>query len=557
MYFTESERDSDRQILQFVENLERHGLGCDGFHLSSGYTTQQGKRCVFCWNNDRFPDPEAFLHRMEELGVPMSPNIKPALLTEHPLYGEFRNGNAFFTDPETGRPSLERYWGGWASLVDFTSEGGRALWKKHLTRSLLVKGARSLWDDNNEYEIFDEQAMCAGDGTPCPAVQLKPVFANLMAQTGIEALGEFDPEARPYVLSRAGYAGIQRYAQTWAGDNYTSWNDLKYNIPVMLGMGLSGVANQGCDVGGFQGPASDGELFVRWVENGIFQPRFCIHSCNTDNTVTRPLSYGSLTSYVQSAFRLRYALGLYLYSCMRQSNLLGDPVMRALPYEFGDDPQATSDFDFMFGPWLLVANVLEPGAVERTVYLPAGCDWYDWHTHRRYAGGQTVCVPAPMGRIPLFYRSGCILPLIAPAQHMQLGKLPLIRLLVEESCDSSFVLYQDDGKTNRWRLGDYLETAVSTRVEAGATNLCFACSGNWDCGPRSFEIELVHVDCAPLNVRLNGRPLPMLLEADAYEAAQEGWYFDLETRHACIRVQDPGTDFCLRADYQIKDLVAM
>ena len=77
----------------------------------------------------------------------------------------------------------------------------------------------------------------------------------------------------------------------------------------------------------------------------------------------------------------------------------------------------------MFGPWLLVANVLEPGAVERTVYLPAGCDWYDWHTHRRYAGGQTVCVPAPMGRIPLFYRSGCILPLIAPAQHMQLGKL--------------------------------------------------------------------------------------------------------------------------------------
>ena len=162
-----------------------------------------------------------------------------------------------------------------------------------------------------------------------------------------------------------------------------------------------------------------------------------------------------------------------------------------------------------------------------------------------------------MGRIPLFYRSGCILPLIAPAQHMQLGKLPLIRLLVEESCDSSFVLYQDDGKTNRWRLGDYLETAVSTRVEAGATNLCFACSGNWDCGPRSFEIELVHADCAPLNVRLNGRPLPMLLEADAYEAAQEGWYFDLETRHACIRVQDPGTDFCLRADYQIKDLVAM
>ena len=332
MYYTEQEENCDQGIEKFIRELESQNLPCDGFHLSSGYTTQNGKRCVFQWNTKRFPDPKGFFDWMRAHGIFVSPNIKPALLNTHPLYDAFAEQRAFLLDRNTGEPYLERYWGGMASLVDFTSAAGRELWKKHVKESLLILGAEAIWDDNNEYELTSDDAV--GAETSSSALAMKPVFANLMAKCGMEAFREVNPNRRPNILSRSGYAGIQRYAQTWAGDNATSWKTLRFNIATVLGMGLSGVANNGCDIGGFFGPAPDAELFVRWVENGIFQPRFCIHSCNTDNTVTQPWSYTGYTQYIRSAMQLRYSLGLYLYSCFRISNLYGDPIMRPLVYEF-------------------------------------------------------------------------------------------------------------------------------------------------------------------------------------------------------------------------------
>ena len=218
MYYTEQEESCDKGIEKFIGELESQGLPCDGFHLSSGYTTQNGKRCVFQWNKKRFPDPEAFFAWMRAHGILVSPNVKPALLETHPLYDEFADGGAFLVDADTGKPHRERYWGGMASLVDFSSAKGRGLWKKHLKESLLSLGADAIWDDNNEYELTSESAICAESGAS--ALAMKPVFANLMAKCGIEAIREINPERRAYILSRSGYAGIQRYAQTWAGGQF-------------------------------------------------------------------------------------------------------------------------------------------------------------------------------------------------------------------------------------------------------------------------------------------------------------------------------------------------
>ncbi|URZ01119.1 Oligosaccharide 4-alpha-D-glucosyltransferase [Clostridium felsineum] len=135
-----------------------------------------------------------------------------------------------------------------------------------------------------------------------------------MSLVANKAVEEVYPNYRQYIVSRSGFAGIQRYAQTWAGDNSTSWKSLKFNIPVILGLGLSGVANQGFDIGGFYGEVPEPELFVRWVQNGIFQPRFSIHSCNNDNTVTEPWMYPSYTKYIREAIKLRYKLVPYMYS---------------------------------------------------------------------------------------------------------------------------------------------------------------------------------------------------------------------------------------------------
>src|SRR5699024_3840275 len=183
---------------------------------------------------------------------------------------------------------------------------------------------------------------------------------------------------RPFVVCRAGHAGIQRYAQTWSGDNYTSWNSLKHNVATILGMGLSGVSNFGADVGGFYGPATDEELFVRWVQNVIFFPRFSIHSTNTDNTVTEPWMYKNRKEFVKDAIKLRYRLFPYYYSLMHRSNIEGLPILQPLFAIFQNDEKVYNDgFNFMVGNDLLVSNVLEKGVNLHKFYFLKGSDFYD------------------------------------------------------------------------------------------------------------------------------------------------------------------------------------
>ena len=553
MYYTELERDSDKGILEFTEELAKEDLNCDGFHLSSGYTSIGNKRCVFNWNRERFPQPEDFVRAMHDKRIFLSPNIKPALLTSNPLYKEFEEAGAFIRD-EAGRPCLESFWGGMASFVDFTSPSGREMWKKYLTKQLIDYGIYYFWDDNNEYEFFNEKA-------PEKAVLLKPVFANLMAKTAIEALAsnESTKDLRPYILSRGGYAGIQRYAQTWAGDNYTSWKALRYNIPTMLGMSLSGVANQGCDVGGFYGPSPDAELFVRWVQNGIFQPRFCIHSCNNDNTVTQPWSYGEeYTEYIRDAFKLRYSLGPYLYSLFYEASTLGDPVMRPMVYEFQQDMKVCEEsFDFMLGPFLLVANVLEKGQTERSVYLPEGYAWYDFYTHEKYDGGQTITLPAPMGRIPMLYRAGAILPFTQPGKRMDMENIRELRLLIEPSVNSSFTLYQDDGKTTAYKSGESLTTQIQVESGKDSIHISFNKKGSFKDLTKRIEAALVCEFKGPLKVDINGRKLSCCINKSAFDKLEAAWYFDIARRHLLVKYPNPEDGYMLHVDFAEKDLIGM
>lgn len=557
MYLTEVDRDADKAITAYIDELHRRGFGCDGYHMSSGYTTTDGKRCVFQWNSQRFPDPDAFCRSLTDRGLLLSPNIKPAMLTVHPLYDEFARAGAFLTDKRTGQPYLTRYWGGMASFVDLLSEPGQRLWSRYLRQRLLDRGVNALWDDNNEYELDDNRAATAGDERP--ACALRPAFSNEMARLSVEAIRASLPGTRPYVLSRSGYAGIQRYAQTWAGDNRSEWSALKYNIPIMLGMSVSGVANQGCDIGGFAGPAPDGELFVRWVQNGVFQPRFCLHSCNDDNTITQPWAYEEeYTAYVREAFRLRYSLALYLYSLMWRAHREGDPIMRPMAYDFDDPALADESFDFMFGPSLLVASVVEQGAVTRSVYLPAGCDWIEWDTGVRHAGGQRITVEAPLSRIPLFRRSGSIIPLVESRLQLDPSVFEHVTLLAEASSAAGFTLYQDDGRTTAYEQGVCLETRIDMAPEEEEICFAFRSQGSFDDRIRRYDVRLTGRFIAPLAVRVEQEALRQCMSREAFEAAQEDcWYFSLLNREVCIRFRNPARDFDLHIDYRLHDLIGM
>jgi alpha-glucosidase len=409
--------DAQARMGDFLAKCEEHDILCDSFHLSSGYTSIGDKRYVFHWNRDKFPDPAAFARSYAEKGVRLIPNIKPALLHDHPLFAEARSKGLLISDGN-GEPEWVQFWDAVGAYLDFTNPKTLAWWKEKVTTSLLVPGMAGTWNDNNEFEIVSPKARMHGFGTARAAVEMKPLHTLQMLRASRDAQRAKNPDKRPYLVSRAGFAGMQRYVQTWSGDNYTSWDTLKWNIRMGLGLALSGVSNSGHDIGGFDGPKPDAELFVRWVGFGIFLPRFSIHSWNTDRTANEPWMHPEMTPAVRDLIKFRYRLLPHLYDLMVRHAQHYEPITRPTFYDFPDDPRCFEESDDMLlGEALLVAAVVERGATARDVYLPKGARWFDWWMGEVLEGGQVVTRPAPYERPPLFAREGSVIALNAAEQH--------------------------------------------------------------------------------------------------------------------------------------------
>ena len=563
MYYPELEADCDDAITEFIDTTKEEGIPVDGFQLSSGYCaieTEQGiKRCVFTWNKKRFKDPKDFFAQMKKRGVCVSPNVKPGILLVHPKLEEMKAKGMFIKDSVKETPGIGTWWGGKGMFVDFTNPSTRENWKAMLKENVLDYGTSSVWNDNCEYDsMVDKDCRCYFEGKGGTIGQLKSVMSNIMCHITDEAIRETYPNTRPYIVCRSGHCGIQRYAQTWAGDNLTCWDSLKYNIATILGMSLSGVANQGCDIGGFYGPAPEAELLVRWIQNGIFQPRFSIHSTNTDNTVTEPWMYSGCKGYIEEAIKLRYRLFPYLYSLMERAHETGLPIMEPLCSAFQNDPACYEEgVDFMFGDSMLVANVVEKGATARKVYLPAGETYYDFYTRVPYQGGQTIEVPVDMGSIPLFVRSNAIIPMAANQMYNLMNeKVTGIRLLCAADKDNSFTLYEDDGVSMDYEKGGFLKTHIT--MKAGEkTTLDFVREGGYETSMEAMFIDMIHREKSPFWVTVDGELIPHFLHRRKFEEAECGWYYSQSLKSVQLKYKNPKKDYQVVVSFEQFDLIGM
>jgi alpha-glucosidase len=271
----------------------------------------------------------------------------------------------------------------------------------------------------------------------------------------------FAQQKRPYLISRSGCAGMQRYVQTWSGDNRTSWETLRYNTRMGLGMSLSGLYNVGHDVGGFSGDKPDAELFVRWVQNGVMHPRFTIHSWNDDQTVNEAWMYPGVTPAIRSAIELRYRLLPYLYTLLWQAHADDEPMLRPTFLDHEHDPQTFEECDdFLLGRDLLVASVVEPDQRQRRVWLPEnGSGWYDFYSGEWFSAGQWITRDAPLEHLPLLVRAGAGLPLSERITHVSATKddrreLKLFPLKGVGS--SQGLLFEDDGESWGYKEDDAL-----------------------------------------------------------------------------------------------------
>ncbi len=563
MYYAELEKDCDREIYQVIDKHLREKIWIDNFWLASGYSSgeQDGLRYTFNWNRRRFPKPEEFFEKMNAMGINVICNLKPGVLKNHPYARYYEERGAFIRTPDGGADATGRWWGGEGRFIDFTGPRGREAWKALLEENILRKGTKTVWNDNCEMDgIEDREAQCDYEGAKGTMAELKIIHSNMMAYVAIQALRDVYPNERPYVINRAGFAGIQRYAQVWGGDNLTDWRTVKFNLATIMGMGLSGCANMGCDIGGFAGGAPEGELLLRWIQSGIFQPRFTLNSANSDNTVTQPWMYEEDLPYIREAYDLRYRMLPYLYSLMYEASVSGLPVMRPLFLEFPDDLACYNDknLSFMFGPAVLVANVVEKGATSRTVYLPAGTRWYDMNDKlREYAGGQTVEVPVGRGTIPMFLRGSAVFCTSNDVKRILSDTMRQLDLLIAAEGDSSFVFYDDDGHTEDYKRGVYARTAIS--VKAGErTTVSFRTEGSYPGTLERLTLKLVSKAKGAFWVSVDGRQIPRFLVRDNWEEAEEGWYYHLSDRTVWVKCPKPQKDvFDIVVSTEKFDLIGM
>jgi alpha-glucosidase len=299
------------------------------------------------------------------------------------------------------------------------------------------------------------------------------VYGSQMARASYEGALNHLPGQRPFIVTRAGYAGVQRFAAVWTGDNYSSWEHLADSVQMLLNLSLSGVAFCGADVGGFYDNTT-GELLARWTQLGAFMPFFRNHS-NIGTIDQEPWAFGAgIEAICRRHIELRYQLLPYWFGLLRQAHRSGTPMVRPLFWHYQNDPITLGISDqFMLGSDLLIAPMLRQGATARSVYLPRGL-WYDFWTGNEFRGGAHVLVAADLSVLPIFVRAGAILPMIPVQQYVGERKWRVVNLHIWPNDESQLEWYEDDDTALDCQADLVHERTISTTQRRGVRELTFS-----------------------------------------------------------------------------------
>ncbi|MFT0795449.1 glycoside hydrolase family 31 protein [Synechococcus sp. H70.1] len=491
---------SAAQVQNIAEQFRRRQIPCDVIYLDIDY--MRGYR-VFTWDPRRFPDPVRLTAQLHEAGFRVVAIVDPGVKFDPEAdYAVFDEGLAqdFFIRRADGHLFHGYVWPGKVLFPDFLRPEVRQWWGSW-QRVLTEAGVDGIWNDMNEPALYDRPLEDGGQivDIPLDAPQGPPeertthaevhnLYGLLMARASREGLEQLCPNQRPFVLTRSGFAGIQRWAAVWTGDNQSSWEHLEMSLPMLLNLGLSGVGFVGADIGGFGGNATP-ELFARWMQMGLLYPLMRGHSARGTRP-HEPWGFGpEVEAIARQTIQLRYQLLPYLYSLFWESSQTGSPILRPLFYEFPDDPQTYEISDqALLGPALLAAPVVRPGVRCRAVYLPAGT-WFDWWTGQAHSGPGYVLAPAPLEQLPLFVRSGSILPLAPPCQSTADLRRDQLRLKLYPG-DGSFTLYEDDGQTLAYSGGHWATTTFRLHQQASQLLLEIGSrQGTWIPPERTWILE--------------------------------------------------------------------
>ena len=424
------------------------------------------------FDEERYPDPEKMLDDVHGMNARFMISVWPKFYTNTANYKELKAAGYAYTHAE--EDSLKDWLGHLQTFYDAYSEGGRKMFWRQMDENLYSKYGRKIdawWMDASEPNLRDCLPMDYLKWLLTPnALGSSTEYLNAYALVNADAIyngqRSVDPDKRVFLLTRNGFAGLQRYSTaTWSGDIGTSWTDMRMQMPAGLNYSMSGIPFWGMDIGGFSvmGKFYDEanqdewrELQTRWHQFGTFVPLFRTHGQWPRRELWNIAPEGSKAyDGILWYMRLRYRLMPYLYSLAGKVCFEDYTIMRGLPMDFPDDHKVRDISDqWMFGPALMPCPVYEYKARSREVYFPEG-GWYDFYTGEYIHGAQSQEVPAPYERMPLFVRAGSIVPFGPEIEWSDEKPAEEIRLYIYAGADASFTLYEDDGLTYGYEKGRY------------------------------------------------------------------------------------------------------
>jgi len=545
----------DTRLEEIGDQFRARAIPADGLWLDIQH--MDGFR-TFTWDPVAFPDPEGMIARLEAEGFHVTVIADPGIKVDDAwdIYLEGLAGDHYLETPE-GEPYVGVVWPGPAVFPDFTDPDARLWWGSQV-QDLVRTGVGGLWLDVNEPTNFPEDTggtvpgtvLASGDGVPTTMAEAHNVYALQQARATYEAMLAAAPDSRPFILSRAGYAGIQRYAAVWTGDAPSSWESLGQTLAMLLGMGLSGVAFAGSDVGGYSGYATP-ELFARWMAVGSISPFFRGHVTSGVND-QEPWEFGlEVEDISRSLITDRYRLLPYLYSLFAEASETGAPVLRPMVYAFQEDPAMHGLGDqAMLGPFILFAPVIREGAAGRTVALPEG-RWYEARSGAVLEGPAVVDVETTLAALPVYVREGAIVPSAQP--RMWTGEAdpsPLFLDIYPAPHLTTFTLYEDAGDGFGYEGSQYSRiTYTLLQTGSGAELSASPRDGAWVPAARVLVVRLHRADHGASSVMMDGIPLP---SRDSYEALMTsglGWWYDSADLAVVVALTDRD-DFALTFAYE-------
>ena len=469
---------------------------------------------VFTWNEQAFPDPARLGNTLKQAGIHSVTIVDPGVKLDpgYPVYDRGQEQDVF-CKTGNGRDFVGVVWPGDTVFPDFSLDTTRQWWADHLNRFMTDSAIDGAWLDMNEpatVEIFEDDLLF--DHGNVPHHRYHNQYGLMMAMASRQAFAE---DQRPFLLTRSAFTGIQRYAAVWTGDNVSNWSHLRMSIPMTLNLGLSGVAFNGPDVGGFMGNTT-AELLIRWFQAGFLFPFFRNHAMR-DSKTQEPWQFGDeCLRCTRDAIVTRYRLLPYLYNLFFEHWLTGDPILRPLLYDQSGEEYENLDEQFLIGDALLAAPIVHGEGSDRTVViggvkrhlryitLPPGW-WFDLNLGQWQQGGQTLSYGAAIDESPLFVRDGSVIPWYPGT--IDNSRMDWQQLELHIFCHdrpAQMTLYLDDRQTRRYRGGQY-NTVTVTASPDDQSSIGIDEQGPLPVGQTRFRPVVYGRDTGPATLTVNGR----------------------------------------------------